>query len=329
MLAEAPLETKSDNAKPINLVIVPDGIEMDVRKPAKVVFIRTLTEAEEPYPKRELPDVYGEGSKQQLEAFIATKGHQLWAEELDDAPPDGYRPKALEIGARRIAAVFEARSKLHLVSTSTNNLNFLDTTATIEAATPPKTQLAPTDKFIENAPDPQDLVQRASQRDTEAFATLYEQHVNSVYRFVLFKVGDATLAEDLTSEVFSKAWESIERFRWRNLPFQHWLIKIGRNMVVDYWRANRRPISNIDGLFDMASKDPPPDERVATGLDVESLSRALAELPDDQRDVIILRYIEGYSHKEVGVVMGKSEVATRQIQVRALDRLKKIMSVSE
>jgi RNA polymerase sigma-70 factor (ECF subfamily) len=174
-------------------------------------------------------------------------------------------------------------------------------------------------------PDPQDLVQRAAQRDVEAFSSLYDEHLNSVYRFVLFKVGDATLAEDLTSDVFSKAWENIDRFQWRNLPFQHWLIKIARNMVVDYWRANRRPISSIDGLFDAASKEMPPDERVAQGLDVESLTRALGELPDDQRDVVILRFIEGYSHAEVAKVLNKSVVAVRQIQVRALVKLKKVL----
>jgi RNA polymerase sigma-70 factor, ECF subfamily len=95
-------------------------------------------------------------------------------------------------------------------------------------------------------PDPDNLVRRAAQRDVEAFASLYDEHLNAVYRFVFFKVSDATLAEDLTAEVFSKAWENIGRFQWRNLPFQHWLIKIARNVVVDHWRANRRQIGPID-----------------------------------------------------------------------------------
>jgi len=177
--------------------------------------------------------------------------------------------------------------------------------------------------------DPQDLVQRAAQRDVEAFARLYDLHLNAVYRFVLFKVGDVTLAEDLTSEVFSKAWESIDRFQWRNIAFEHWLIKIARNMVVDHWRANRRPISSIDGLFDAASADAPPDERVAQDLEVESLRRALGGLPEDQREVLVLRFIEGYSHADVAAVLGKSVVAVRQIQVRGLQRMRKVMAVPE
>jgi RNA polymerase sigma-70 factor (ECF subfamily) len=177
--------------------------------------------------------------------------------------------------------------------------------------------------------NPQELVQRAAQRDVEAFAQLYDEHVNAVYRFVYFKVGNATLAEDLTAEVFSKAWESITRFQWRNLPFEHWLIRIARNAVVDHFRANRRPIVSIDGLFDAASSDDPPDERVGQELEFEELRRALGSLPDDQRDVVILRFIEEYSHADVAKVLNKSDVAVRQIQVRALKALRKLMTLPE
>jgi len=177
--------------------------------------------------------------------------------------------------------------------------------------------------------DPEYLAQRAAQRDQEAFAQLYEEHLNTVYRYVLYKVGDGGLAEELTAEVFSKAWEGIERFQWRNLPFQHWLLRIARNVVVDHWRMRRKATSPIEDLRDAASDELPPDERVAREFEVETLRRGLAQLPDEQRDVLILRFIEGYSHAEAADVLGKSVVAVRQIQVRALRALHKILNQTE
>ncbi len=170
---------------------------------------------------------------------------------------------------------------------------------------------------------PQDIAERAARRDVEAFARLYDEHLDTVYRYVLYKVGDAALAEELTEDVWAKAWEGIERFQWRNLPFQHWLLRIARNAVVDHWRSRRRTTTSIDGLVDVSSDEAPPDERVAHDVEMQILQQALMRLPDDQRDVLILRFIEGYSHAEVAAVLDKSVVAVRQIQVRALRALQK------
>jgi RNA polymerase sigma-70 factor (ECF subfamily) len=178
-------------------------------------------------------------------------------------------------------------------------------------------------------PDPQDIACRAAQRDTAAFAALYEEHLNSVYRFVFFKVGDPTLAEDLTAEVFSKAWENIDRFEWRDLPFQHWLLRVARNVVVDHWRAHRRFPVSLDGLYELPSEALTPDDIVARESEVERVRLGLKSLPDDQRDVLILRFIEGYSHADTSQVLGKSVVAVRQIQVRALRALREVMREGE
>jgi RNA polymerase sigma-70 factor (ECF subfamily) len=177
--------------------------------------------------------------------------------------------------------------------------------------------------------DPRELARRAADRDPQAFAQLYDEHLNGIYRYVLYKVGDQTLAEDLTADVFAKAWEGIGRFQWRNLPFEHWLVRIARNVVIDHWRAHRRPTSPMDGLDNAPSEDPAPEEWVARDLEVEGLARALGALPDDQRDVLVLRFIEGYSHADVAAALGKSEVAVRQIQVRGLRGLQKLMRTEQ
>jgi len=178
-------------------------------------------------------------------------------------------------------------------------------------------------------PDPQEIARRAAQRDTTAFAGLYDEHLNTVYRFVFFKVSDPTLAEDLTAEVFSKAWENIDRFEWRDLPFQHWLLRVARNVVVDHWRAHRRFPASLDGLYELPSDSLSPEEVVSRDGEVERVNQALKRLPDDQRDVLILRFIEGYSHADTAQVLKKSVVAVRQIQVRALRALRDVMREGE
>jgi RNA polymerase sigma-70 factor (ECF subfamily) len=173
--------------------------------------------------------------------------------------------------------------------------------------------------------EPHEVARRAAQRDTSAFAQLYDEHLNTIYRYVFYRVGNGVLAEELTAEVFSKAWERIDRFQWRNLPFQNWLITIARNVVVDHWRSLRRVASPIDDLRDAASDEAAPDEQVSRDMEVEALRKALLRLPDDQRDVLILRFIEGMPHAEVAAVLGKSIVAVRQIQSRALRSLQKLL----
>lgn len=177
--------------------------------------------------------------------------------------------------------------------------------------------------------DPRDLARRAADRDPQAFAQLYDEHLSGIYRYVLYKVGDQTLAEDLTADVFAKAWEGIDRFQWRNLPFEHWLLRIARNLVIDHWRAHRRPTSPMEELDNAPSEDLAPDEWVAREVEIEGLARALAGLPDDQRDVLVLRFVEGYSHADVAATLGKSEVAVRQIQVRGLRSLQKLMRAQQ
>jgi RNA polymerase sigma-70 factor, ECF subfamily len=177
--------------------------------------------------------------------------------------------------------------------------------------------------------DPEDIAQRAVQRDPNAFAQIYDQHADTVYRSIFYRVGDAGVAEDLTAEVFVKAWERIDRFQWRNVPVQHWLLRIAKNMVIDHYRSRRRLSSPIDELGDAPSTDPSPEDHVARDIEIEALGRALGLLADEQRDVLLLRFVEGYSHRDVAAVLGKSVVAVRQIQVRGLRTLQNLLTENE
>lgn len=171
--------------------------------------------------------------------------------------------------------------------------------------------------------DPRDLAKCVAGRDPVAFGQLYDDHLGRIYRYVLYKVGNQTLAEDLTADVFANAWEGIDRFQWRDLPFEHWLLRIARNVVVDHWRGHRIPTVSIDALESTASDDPTPEDWIVRDFEIENLVRVLGRLQDDQRDVLVLRFIEGHSHKAVAAFMGKSVVAVRQTQVRGLRHLQK------
>lgn len=191
---------------------------------------------------------------------------------------------------------------------------------------------APMDLLQERADDPivssdlQDLVIRASQQDRDAFGSLFEAYKDIIYRFLLFKVGDSVLAEDLLQDTFVKALVNIDKYEWRGLPLEHWLIKIARNVTVDHWRTDKsQREQDIDPMFDLHDTNKPPDERVMAGLEVEALSEALVNLPDDRREVVILRFIEGYPNADVANVLGKSTSAVRQLQMRALNQLKGLM----
>lgn len=168
-------------------------------------------------------------------------------------------------------------------------------------------------------------MQRVAQRDHEVFTQLYDVHLNPINRYILYKVGDQILAEELTAEVFARAWGSVDRFHWRDIPFEHWLLRIARNVVIDHWRAHRSQTMPIEALNNAASEEVSPEQQLDRDVKIVLLQKALAGLPDDQRDVLILRFIEGYSHADVASALGKSVVAVRQIQVRGLRAVGKLL----
>jgi RNA polymerase sigma-70 factor (ECF subfamily) len=171
-----------------------------------------------------------------------------------------------------------------------------------------------------------DLAKRASQRDSEAFHALYEAHLDAVYRYVYYKVGNGQLAEDLTQQIFLKAWEAIHRYQWRELPFQHWLLRLARNTVIDYYRS-LKPGSAV--LLDPGGEGVDPEAELAQSEMVRTLQEAVWQLPEEQREVIVLRFIEQLPHAEVAQLLGKSTATVRVIQHRALQALRRLLERDE
>jgi RNA polymerase sigma-70 factor (ECF subfamily) len=188
--------------------------------------------------------------------------------------------------------------------------------------------LAPaSERALEGLPD-EALAVRARD-DGRAFGLIYDRYVDRVYRYVRYRTADPRDAEDLTSEVFLRALGAIGRYEPR-APFYSWIYRIARNAVVDHHRARREPAS-YDEISDRPDGHPDVDpERQAVASDRrERMRRAMGHLPEEQQEVIVLRFIEGLSPEEVAVVVGKRASAVRDIQFRALHALRRHIAPEE
>jgi RNA polymerase sigma-70 factor (ECF subfamily) len=174
-----------------------------------------------------------------------------------------------------------------------------------------------------------ELTQRAVSGDSNAFAALYDFYVEQIYRFILFRVGNEQTAEDLTSQVFLKAWDNLGSYQIRGLPFKAWLFRIARNSVIDYYRTYKETTPLEPSALTMPDPAAEVSDQVEQQLQAEELRLALQQLTEDQRQVLTLRFIEGLSTAEVANVMGKRQGAIRALQMRGLQALAEIIETSD
>jgi len=170
------------------------------------------------------------------------------------------------------------------------------------------------------------LVELARQGDAEAFGLLYDHYQGSVYRFLFYRTRSSTLAEDLTSETFFRALRSMNGFRWQGKDFGAWLMTIARNLATDHFKAGRTRLELTTedmSLHDDATEGP--EGAVLAGLTNEVLMQALTELPAEQRDCLVMRFLQGMSIAETAAVLGRSDGAVKQLQLRGVRNLAKLM----
>lgn len=165
------------------------------------------------------------------------------------------------------------------------------------------------------------LLVEAAQKDPGRFAELYEAHFERVYAYVVRRVRDRHAAEDLTADVFQQALANLGRFEWRGAPFAAWLFRIAANAIADRWKAEARERGR-----------PSPEGRVEPDLEgVESqarLFRLVGQLPEDQRRVIEMRFVEQKTIREIAAELGRSEGAVKQLQFRGIEGLRARMGQS-
>jgi RNA polymerase sigma-70 factor (ECF subfamily) len=166
-----------------------------------------------------------------------------------------------------------------------------------------------------SANDTERLMVEAAQQDPGRFADLYEKNVDRVYAYIARRVNDRDMAQDLTSEVFLRAFESLGRFQWRDVPFVAWLYRIALNAIFD--RA-KRAVKEQDILSTSPEVEVDPED-IERGA---HLFQLVDGLPDTQRRVIVMRFAEDKSIREIAAELGRTEGAVKQLQFRGLRSLR-------
>lgn len=163
--------------------------------------------------------------------------------------------------------------------------------------------------------DDEGVLIEAAQADPRRFAELYERHFERVYAFVVRRARDRAEAEDLTAEVFHRALAQLGRFEWRGVPFVAWLLQIARNAVADRWQRAARERGAASAV--------PGDEGDLADLDRRAmLAQLVGRLPNDQQRVVLERFVEQRSVREIARGLGRTEGAVKQLQFRALQSLR-------
>jgi RNA polymerase sigma-70 factor (ECF subfamily) len=167
-----------------------------------------------------------------------------------------------------------------------------------------------------------ELVRRAQGGDAEGFGQLYDRYVDVVYRFLYARVGDRATAEDFTSETFVRALRRIDSLSFQGRDVGAWLVTIARNIVLDHVKSSRvrLEVPTAD-MRDADRATDGPEEAVLQRLTNAALFAAIAQLSADQRECLVLRFLQGLSVAETAAAMGKKDGAVKALQHRAVRRL--------
>ena len=166
------------------------------------------------------------------------------------------------------------------------------------------------------------LVARAKALDDGAWETLFHDHYDQIRTYLRYRIGDASAAEDLASQAFLEAVAGIGRFEYRGVPIRAWLFRIARNISNDYVRRER----NRPGVALTPQEAPSPTRGLEHDLEVQQLTAALEHVTDEQRQVLVLRFLLDLSVAETSRVMAKSQGAIKTLQHRALAAARRALS---
>lgn len=168
------------------------------------------------------------------------------------------------------------------------------------------------------------LVELAQGGDADAFGLLYERYVDLVYRYIYVRVGSCHVAEDLTSETFIRALRRISSFSWQGKDIAAWFVTIARNLIIDNAKSARfrMEVTTAD-MLDADRRVDGPESEVLDQLRDTRLFEAVKTLKPEQAECVVLRFMQGMSLAETALVIGKSQGAVKQLQLRAVRALQR------
>ncbi|PKQ28096.1 MAG: RNA polymerase subunit sigma-70 [Candidatus Anoxymicrobium japonicum] len=173
------------------------------------------------------------------------------------------------------------------------------------------------------------LVKRAKNRDPESFGMLYDEYVDQIFRYVYYKVGNVTESQDLTGQTFLKAFENIDSYEMRDVAFSSWLYQIAHNLIVDFFRReSKQERVPFEDNPPTVSPHGNPVEAVISDMESERLYKAMRKLTHNQREVLILKFIDNLSNAHIAEIMGVSVGAVKSTQKRGLLSLNRILGNS-
>jgi len=169
-----------------------------------------------------------------------------------------------------------------------------------------------------------DLIRRAQEGEPSVVGEIYERYQRGIYRYLYYRIGDLHTAEDLTSEVFLRMIEKLPNYSGHSLAFRAWLFQIARNLSIDHYR--RMSVrKNVQLVEEHPEGKDEPLEMITKELTSQKLYHALVKLPENQRDVIVMRFVVGMPVREVAETLHKSENSVKGLQRRALKSLRETL----
>lgn len=177
---------------------------------------------------------------------------------------------------------------------------------------------------INNLNRSEKLISHAKNGDSRAISDLYNQYKPLILNYLYHRSGDIHIAEGLTTEVFIRMIKNLPHYKNSKAPFQVWLFKIARNLLIDHYRVTKN-YQHVELQEDIVGTTDSPETKVEINMEVERLRKALQKLTCDQSDVIILRFIAEMPISQVAQVLKKSEGSVKMLQTRALQSLNQLM----